>query len=104
MSERAQQIGEFIARTRIEVGGRLIKNQHNRFHRQHSGQGDAPPFSSGECEGGAISNFLGIEADRPQSPADPTLHLGIRQEQLTRSEGHIVEHRPSKELIFRILH
>ena len=64
---------------RIERGGRLVGQDHRRFHRQHAGQRDAAALAAGQFGDAALAEFHHIDRlHRPQH------RLGILRRQPRR--------------------
>ena len=64
---RAQRFHDIDLVTRIERGGRLVRQDHRRLHREHARQRDAAALAAGEFGDAALAEFHDVgRLHRPQ--------------------------------------
>ncbi len=97
----AQQVDEDRFLSGIEVGGRLVEDQHLRPHRQQPGQGG--PLLLAVTQGvGRLADQI-EQADLLQGPLGGDLRLPGRQPLVAGAEGDILQQAVAEQLIVRVL-
>ena len=82
---------ERLARERIEMGERLVEQQHARFHRQRAGERQAPAL--GQLERGRPALGTIREPQAAEHERHAALDVDDAHPLLLEPEGHVLAHR-----------
>ena len=88
LAQPADQREDFGRALGVEIGGRLVENDHRGPQRHHGGDREALFFSTRKR--GRVATLESLEADRRERVCDPADHLGARHPDLLHREGDFV--------------
>src|SRR5205814_493121 len=74
----------------VEVGERLVEEEHRRLAHDRAAHGDALALAAGELAGSSLEERL--EFQYPCGPADPGLDLFTRKALDAQAIGHVLVH------------
>ena len=94
---------DLLCALRVEAGRRLVKHDHLGRHRQHPRDRDPPLLPAAQCEGGSLSEAIGIELNGRQRPAHALLDPFLRPAEVARPERDVGGHGLLEELKLRKL-
>jgi hypothetical protein len=84
-----------VAQLRIEVGERLVEEEHLGLHHEGAGQGHALLLAAGELA--RIALAVAFQPHEPQRLLDAGRGLGLRDLSHLEPEGHVLGHRHVRE-------
>ena len=93
-AEQLVQLGDLDARRdaqrRVEVGQRLVEQEHVGLAHDRAADGDALALAAGEVAGIAVEQL--VEPQHARRLGDPPLALGRRDAGELQAEGHVLAH------------
>lgn len=101
LGQPLEDISQAIPGGRVQIVGRLVKQEQSRLHGKDSGQGHQFFFSAGKPVGDSL--FKADETELLQGLNGNIPGLFRREAKIKRTEGHVFQHRWRKKLIIGML-
>jgi hypothetical protein len=95
LQQAAQLHPHLVAQLDVEIGKRLVEQQHGRFDHDRAGDGDALLLAAGELARPSLGEAF--ELDQRQRTPDPLADLRRRHLPHAQAIGDVVEHAHMRE-------